>query len=187
MVEFVKGVPYETLRRRELDSIDRVVVHRIEVSQEDPSYADSALEVARFFLEHPIGVKATGGAMPYPLLISVDGQIEQTVPLNCITPHARAANETGIGVGCVGDFRGTAPAAAQYSALVELCAALCKALDLPAAAVMGHDEISGSSHDSDKQCPGPALSMDELRSRVASRIEAAQTYPLVWSEHEAPR
>ncbi len=54
---------------RRLGSITGIVVHRIEVSQEDASYGDTPPEVVRFFREHPVGVKAAGGRMPYPFLI----------------------------------------------------------------------------------------------------------------------
>src|SRR6185437_10827922 len=77
---------------------DKIIVHRIEVSQEDATYSDAPADVARFFLQHPIGVKATGGAMPYPLLIDARGTCTQTLPLRVVTPHARHYNPQSFGV-----------------------------------------------------------------------------------------
>lgn len=185
MVEFVRVASWEMLERRAIESIDRLVVHRIEVSQEDPSFSDRAEDVARFFREHPLGRAATGGAMPYPLLISRAGEIQQAVPLDRITPHARVANATGIGIGCIGDFRSVAPPPAQLDALVTLCADLCRTLGLEAAAVVGHDEISGGSHDPAKQCPGPGLAIDRLRERVAAAPPAV-ALSLAWTDLHVP-
>ncbi|MEL6338771.1 MAG: peptidoglycan recognition family protein [Myxococcota bacterium] len=157
---------WRSLERRERASIQLLVVHRIEVSQEDSSYGDTAEEVARFFRMHPVGVQATGGAMPYPILVERGGHIVQTVPLDRVTPHARAYNATSIGLSCIGDFRWRHPEPAQYRGLVDLCAALCRALSLSSGAIKAHDELSGGSHDPDKQCPGGNLPLDVLRSDV---------------------
>ncbi|MCK5690153.1 N-acetylmuramoyl-L-alanine amidase [Myxococcota bacterium] len=157
---------------RDKTAIDRLIVHRIEVSQEDASFGDSAEETARFFIEHPIGVDATGGKMPYPLLIEKDGTLCQTVALQKITPHARSYNPTAIGVALVGDFRHEPPEPAQYNTLISTLAALAAELDLGSAAIVGHDELSGGSKDPEKQCPGAHLSMDEVRTEVARRLLA---------------
>ncbi|MEM6733435.1 MAG: peptidoglycan recognition family protein [Myxococcota bacterium] len=176
------------MKTRPTESIDTVVVHRIEVSQEDPSYSDSPRDVARFFLEHPVGKSATGGEMPYPVLIDSSGTITQTVPFNRITPHAKIANATGIGVGCLGDFRERAPAPAQYEALVHVCAALVSALGCGAASVVGHDELTGASSHPDKECPGRSLAMDALRSAVTERLERSDaSFDFRWTDQDVER
>src|SRR5687768_13590535 len=99
----------ERLKERARAEVTGVVVHRIEVSQEDATYGDTPVEVARFFRDHPIGVKATGGDMPYPILIAPDGSVTQTMPLGRVSPHAVKHNPSTVGVACIGDFRGRPP------------------------------------------------------------------------------
>lgn len=172
---------WERMTPRAREAICGVVVHRIEVSQEDSSYGDTAEEVARFFREHPVGVKATGGEMPYPLLIDAEGIITQTVPLLRVTPHARAHNPTTIGVGCIGDFRARQPSPVQHRSLLRLCAHLVRELRLSASALRGHDELAGGSADPDKICPGEGLSPTRLREDVERLAgEPQPTLALVW-------
>lgn len=168
------------LQRRDKKNITTLVVHRIEVSQEDRTYSDSAQDVVRFFLEHPIGVKATGGDIPYPLIVEPSGAVVQTVPLGCVTPHAVSHNPVGIGIACVGDFRRRPPSGPQKEALVTLCAQLIEALQLDIQALRGHDELVGGSRDPEKVCPGEFLSMQELRVAVAEFKGAAAPLEVVW-------
>lgn len=169
----------ERLETRTRKEITGLVIHRIEVSQEDPSFHDSPEEIARFFREHPIGVEATGGAMPYPLLIAPDGAVTQTLPLLQIAPHAAAHNPMTIGVGLVGDFRRVPPSAAQRRSLVQVCATLLVQLRLDCAAVYGHDELQHGSRDPDKECPGRMLPMAELRREIGA-LPAGETPDLVF-------
>ena len=178
-VMMVPGI--ERLALRAWGDVKGLVVHRIEVSQEDPSYRDTPAEVARFFREHPIGMKATGGVMPYPLLIDARGDVTQTVPLRRVTPHARAHNPTTIGVGCLGDFRDKQPPSSQRDALVRVLAELCSWLGLEAHTIHGHDELSGGSTDPDKICPGGGLPLDRLRRDVAAARDAgSRTFDFEW-------
>ncbi|MEZ0313904.1 MAG: peptidoglycan recognition family protein [Myxococcota bacterium] len=162
--EQVPGV--ERLKPREPADVTGVIVHRIEVSQEDPSYGDAPSEVARFFREHPIGVKATGGDMPYPILVDRDGGVTQTVPLRFITPHAKAHNPGTVGVGVIGDFRKAPPSPRQRAAAVAVCAALLTRFALKVETISGHDELQGGSNDPDKICPGPGLAPADVRDEV---------------------
>lgn len=171
----------ETLLPREPRDVTGIVVHRIEVSQEDPTYADTPADVVRFFATHPIGQKATGGGMPYPILIDTAGQVTQVVPLGRITPHARSHNPQTVGVACLGDFRGIAPPAAQRAALVLVCATLLRQLGCTSDAVHGHDELAGGSADPDKECPGRHLPLALLRQDIAQAIAAEPvTWRFVW-------
>lgn len=158
-------------KRREIEGIVGVVVHRIEVSQEDPTYEDSVSDTARFFLEHEVGVRATGGAMPYPVLVLKTGEVVQTLPLDRVTPHAKAHNPTTVGVACIGDFREAPPSAPQYEALVLTCASLLHQLGLGVEALAGHDELSGGSSDPEKECPGRGLGMEGLRRETEKALE----------------
>jgi len=161
----------DALASRERHDVRGVIVHRIEVSQEDPTYGDNPGEVARFFRDHPIGRRATGGAMPYPILIDDAGIIFQTAPLSLITPHAVSHNPSTVGVACIGDFRTRSPSAAQTTALISVCASLLAQFDLPPEALHGHDELTGASHDPEKECPGKTLSMVALRRDVSEFID----------------
>jgi hypothetical protein len=151
-------------------NIDRIIVHRIEVSQEDPTFGDHPAEVIRFFATHPIGQKATGGKMPYPLLVDPSGVITQCLPLGVVSMHARKFNQRSIGVALVGDFRTRAPSAAQRQTLVWLGAHLLHRLQLPVEAVCGHDGLDGGSTDPDKECPGRYLPMASLRADIAAAL-----------------
>lgn len=177
---WARGV--DALPERARETVSGIVIHRIEVSQEDPSYGDGPADVIRFFCEHPTGLKATGGAMPYPLLVDSLGQVTQCVPLGRITPHAAAHNPTTIGVAAVGDFRSCAPSTAQLEALVQTSAALARVLGLGADAVFGHDELAGGSRTPDKVCPGDQLSMPMLRRRIGEAMAnaLAPTWTFVW-------
>ncbi len=171
----------ERLKTREAAEVTGVIVHRIEVSQEDPSYGDTPSEVARFFREHPIGQQATGGDMPYPLLVDRDGNITQTVPLRFITPHAKAHNPRSVGVGVIGDFRERPPSPLQRAATIAVCAALIGRFGLQADAISGHDELQGGSNDPDKICPGRYLAPADLRDEVRAFIAAHEAeLPFVW-------
>lgn len=161
------------MQQRPRADIRGVVVHRIEVSQEDASYADTAPEIARFFAEHPIGVAATGGAMPYPLIIDAYGEVTQTVPLRYVTPHARRYNASTVGVACLGDFRTQPPLPLQRAALLCICAALVEIFGLTAKDLHGHDELYGASHDANKECPGHLLPLAALRKDVRDKIEGS--------------
>lgn len=172
----------ERLKTRAPEEITGIVVHRIEVSQEDPSYADTPADVARFFREHPIGIKATGGDMPYPLLVEADGSLTQTVPFGYITPHAKAHNATTIGVGAMGDFRKINPTPTQRAAVIMVCAALITHLKLHPDVITGHDELQGGSADPDKICPGPGLAPADLRAEVRALVEkrGVASFDFVW-------
>jgi hypothetical protein len=159
---------------RKIDEIKSVVVHRIEVSQEDPAFPDTPAGIERFFGEHPVGRAATGGRMPYPILIAADGTVTQTVPLLHITPHARVHNPTAIGVACIGDFRHHPPTDAQRQALVLVCSALLADLHADSGSLFGHDELPGARADLSKVCPGNGLDVGMLRTDVATEMNATE-------------
>ncbi len=177
--EEVPGI--ERLKAREQTEITGVIVHRIEVSQEDASYGDTPAEVARFFREHPIGVRATGGDMPYPILIDREGNVTQTVPLRFVTPHAKAHNPRTVGVGVIGDFRKAPPPPRQRAAAIAVCAALLERFGLNVETISGHDELQGGSNDPDKICPGPGLAPDDVRNEVRAFLMAHEAeLAFVW-------
>lgn len=174
----------DAMATRARQDIVGIVVHRIQVSQEDSAFHDTPTDIARFFAEHSVGRTATGGAMPYPILIAPDGVVTQTVPLACVTPHARQYNTTMVGVGCIGDFRHVPPSVAQRAALVSVCASLLQFFELPVTAIHSHDGLSGGSHDPDKICPGTYLPLPELQRDVAAILGMPapdQPYTFVWS------
>ena len=167
---------------RERAQIRGIVVHRIQVSQEDPSYGDGPSEIMRFFREHPIGREATGGAMPYAIIIEPNGHVTQCVPLDRVAPHARAHNPTTVGVACVGDFRSVPPTEAQHRTLIEVCVALTGELGLSADDIKGHDELAGASRDASKECPGRFLPLDAVRADVKQAALGARTkLPFRWA------
>jgi len=76
--------------------------------------------------------------------------------------HANATeyNEHGIGICLVGNFDEHPPTPAQMSALRLLIARLAAKYDIPAGAIVGHNQIrrGGST-----ACPGKYLNLNELR------------------------
>ncbi len=172
---------HDALPSRANAGVSGVVVHRIEVSQEDPLFLDTPAEVARFFREHPVGQRATGGSMPYPLLVDAAGTVTQTVPLWRVTPHARTYNATTVGVGVIGDFRARPTTPPQYAALVLVCASVLAELGLSADGLHGHDELSGGSADPNKECPGRHLPMARLREDVLAAMSGRPcSFAFVW-------
>lgn len=93
---------------------------------------------------------------------------------------ANMGNWHTIGIECANT--GTSPSAphrrnwpdAQYSALVNSCAALCRRLGQPAARTIGHKEYAGRAQG--KWDPG-AIDMDVLRRDIADRIGTAPSPP----------
>lgn len=158
-----------------------IIVHRIAVSQEDPTFADEADQTLRFFATHPVGRAATGGAMPYPLLVDPRGGLWQTQRLLAVTPHAARYNSTSLGVAAIGDFRARPPAPRQMRALVALLAHLLEALGADEAQLHGHDGLVGASRQPDKICPGQHLPIPALRAAVAAHRRARPTWlELAW-------
>ncbi len=178
-VRFVWAMPQG--ERRCAGSIDRIIVHRIEVSQEDPSFGDYPSEVIRFFATHPIGQKATGGNMPYPLLVDAEGIVTQCLPLGLVSMHARKFNPRSIGLALVGDFRTKPPTSAQRLTLVCVGAHLLHRLGLPTEAICGHDGLDGGSADPAKECPGRHLPMEALRADIAAvRARGPMALDFAW-------
>jgi N-acetyl-anhydromuramyl-L-alanine amidase AmpD len=115
------------------------------------------------------------------LLVDAEGNVTQTVPLRCVTPHAKAHNPRSIGVGAIGDFRSRAPSEKQRAAVIATCAALVSKFKLKVDAIAGHDELQGGSADPSKICPGQGLAPATLRAEVAallSRQDAEMAF--VW-------
>ena len=167
--------------RRSRAAIVHLVVHRIQVSQEDPGRGDRPRDIAEFFLAHPIGRAASGGAVPYPLVVSAAGHVCQLLPLLLQTPHAAAHNPTSIGIAAVGDFRGGPPGERQWQALVALAAAVLAGLGRPTSALVAHDQLAGGSRRPDKICPGEHLSLARLRAAVAGAgVHRAGHRDLAW-------
>ena len=157
---------FESLPLRGRQEVCHLVVHRIELSQEDPSYGDTPAELVRFFREHPTGVRATGGHVPYPIVIDSDGRVTQLLPLGRSSPHAARHNPTSIGVALLGDFRREPPTPSQRRALIDVCRILLADLGGDIAAIVAHDALSGASHDPDKECPGRHLDLQALQQEV---------------------
>ncbi|UQX01891.1 peptidoglycan recognition family protein [Streptomyces sp. RerS4] len=80
--------------------------------------------------------------------------------------HCTGHNDTSLGIETEGTYTGAAPPAAQYRALVELCARICHGYGLPPSAVHGHRDFNAT------QCPGDALHalLPRLREDVAAAL-----------------
>lgn len=95
-------------------------------------------------------------------LEGVDGGKKQ-FPLGA---HSLSQNRTALGIENQGDYTATLPPAAQWDALVSLCAFLCQTYALAPSALHGHREYENTA------CPGDAFfaRLPQLRSDVAARL-----------------
>lgn len=109
----------------------------------------------------------TGGEMPYSIIVTEDGRVQQALELCEFGPHALTRWSTDlIGVAAVGDFRTHGPSSVQLDGLADICSIL--ALWTGDAEGIGHTSLP---YDWDgKECPGRFLSMTTLRSMVADRM-----------------
>lgn len=121
-------------RKRDLDALVRVVVHRIDFSKDRggdsrfkfwgvkpvPREALSGYHLAERFTDMrkvPAGKRYgdydwrdrpgnyTGGEIPYHFLVRTDGTVDQCLELSEYGPHARRWSWTGVAVAVAGDFR----------------------------------------------------------------------------------
>ncbi|MCG3179588.1 MAG: hypothetical protein BIFFINMI_01926 [Phycisphaerae bacterium] len=108
---------------------------------------------------------------------SGDGQVEvgprweaQEEGAHTLTPSNRF-NQHGIGICLVGDFSkpGHRPTRAQWAALVELCARLCREHDIAPDRILGHRDAQATEGRMTTECPGN-LDLDALRRQVADRL-----------------
>jgi hypothetical protein len=131
----------------------------------------------------PEAAKATGGRMPYHLVILPNGIIEQAAPLDAVTPHARSWNHVAIGVAVIGDFRNETPSIEQWDALRKL-AHTCSGWLGGRLAVKGHDELAEARADKSKGCPGKGLDMEALRAEIleADTVRVVCRYGIRMSE-----
>jgi hypothetical protein len=154
-------------RRRRVDSIKQVVVHRNTVGK-------NALEIAEWYAKNP---KYTGGKMPYHVVIQRDGTVEQAVGFGRVAPGAAGMNQTGIQITLVGDFRRHLPTPEQAFALYQCCKDSARFIGT--VNIIGHTEKRPSAVDPDKECPGRLLNMDGLRKHVLEDFEPWDTNQMV--------
>jgi hypothetical protein len=162
-------------RVRSLENITTIIVHRI-----GEEVGVDAREISLAFRSGAPSC-ATWGENPYHFLVWPDGKIQQIVPLDDASPHARRFNHVAIGIGTVGDFRKHKPTPQQAIELAGLCATLCAWR--PSLGIEGHTDtgLTGSTSDPFKSCPGKHLSIDKLRELTAKRRMALNSALLVSS------
>lgn len=151
-------------RERKLVKLQKVIIHKI-----GKELGSTGVEVAKAFKDtskYAAG-SYTGGQMPYTFVIRVDGSIDQCLGLEDIGPHAKRWNTESVSIAVLGDFTKHEPTPDQWISLIELCIELASY----GLTIHGHTELPGSSSDPAKQCPGPLLDLDALRSEVNFRVE----------------
>lgn len=139
-------------RYKGIGRLGYAVNHRIDVGE-------TAEAIAEFFATHPDGLEATGGQMPYPLVITRSGVIQQALELGDWSPHAMRFSFSGLGIGWIGDFRKHPPTEAQLSTGLWITTLLMGW----GLRIVGHTELKGAARDPDKQCPGDLLDLAWLR------------------------
>ncbi|MEU8435997.1 peptidoglycan recognition family protein [Streptomyces sp. NPDC029216] len=88
--------------------------------------------------------------------------------------HCVGQNSVAIGIENEGTYMTEEPPAAQFSALADLCAHVCRQYDVPASEIYGHRDFNSTA------CPGDKLYalLPKLRQDVARRLGNTQAVPL---------
>lgn len=80
--------------------------------------------------------------------------------------HCQGENDHTLGLAFVGNFEETEVPPAQRAAMLEWVAFACRILNLPARAVVGHNEIAHSP----TACPGKNLDMNKFRADLGAML-----------------
>lgn len=160
-------------RMRSLDAVRGLTVHHF-----GQHIAQDAAGIARFYRAN---AKWTGGQMPYTLVASPGGRLEQALPLREVGPHALRWSSPTVGLVAVGTFDEDPPSSVQWGVVVECAAELCAALGLDPLGKLpegewvlaGHTERRGGTRYKDKSCPGDAWDMEAFRVEVAQLNQEA--------------
>ncbi len=156
-------------RERRLERVDKVVIHKIGASlgTTGPEIADAFRDTRKYKAGY-----YTGGQVGYHLVIRPDGIVDQCLYLTDTGAHAARFNLKSIGVAIVAeheDFTEHPPTGEQWLSLVELCV-IFRDMGMT---IHGHTELGkGATSDPKKDCPGPMVPLDELRSEVALMRES---------------
>jgi N-acetylmuramoyl-L-alanine amidase len=94
--------------------------------------------------------------IPYHFVITADGAVHATRPLERMGAHCKGHNADSVGVALMGNLDRVPPTEAQVAALARLIADLRRKWDVP---VLGHGELRNTT------CPGRYLRpvLDALR------------------------
>lgn len=96
-----------------------------------------------------------------------DRGIWQMTPLGSVGIHAGNCNSHAIGIENVADWQAREPTEAQYSLLMDVLSAFCRAWSLGADDVVVHKECMPG-----RTCPGQHLPPDKLRADLAAKLAA---------------
>jgi N-acetylmuramoyl-L-alanine amidase len=86
--------------------------------------------------------------IPYHFVITADGAVHATRPLERMGAHCKGHNADSVGVALMGNLDRVPPTEAQVAALARLIADLRRKWDVP---VLGHGELRNTA------CPGRYL------------------------------
>jgi hypothetical protein len=151
-------------RNLRVDGVHYLVIHRVSLA--DFHIRDDDLDgpaLARIFTNEDLG---TMNRVPYHLLFTRNGSIEQLVPFGIRGAHARKWNSSSWGLAVVGDFTKARPTEPQWESLVWACRTLAPING--GLTIAGHTELNNASVDQDKVCPGAHLSLSKLTAEVRS-------------------
>lgn len=100
----------------------------------------------------------------YNFVIERDGKVVAGRSLSIKGAHCIEYNHCGIGICMIGNMDKRLPTDAQYSALIDLHAKLCKQYNIPVKNILGHREASPTA------CPGKNVNMDKVRVDVEKKL-----------------
>lgn len=157
IIDTLKALPgVRACRKRQEEDIELIVIHHDAAPPPQPGK-----ELLRIKNEARYHIRKRGfPCLAYHFWIDQHGEVWKCNPLTDITPHARGANSTGIGIALSGNFDYSVPSQLQLAALRSLVKALRKAYPW-IKAVLPHRLVKLSS----TACPGKYLS-DALIARL---------------------
>lgn len=107
----------------------------------------------------------------YNFVVERDGKVVTGRSLSIKGAHCIEHNHDGIGICMIGNMNNHAPTAAQYNAMIDLTAKLCKQYNIPVKNVLGHREASPTA------CPGTNVNMDKVRTDVNRKLNPPKQEP----------
>ncbi|MFG2299028.1 peptidoglycan recognition family protein [Streptomyces sp. NPDC048603] len=162
---------------------ERIIVHHTATANVTDYSLDRAHELARAIQTYHMDLQGwidTGQHFTVSRgAFVLEGRHHSLAALNAGDRLVRAAhcvgqNSVAIGIENEGTYMTEQPPEAQYTALADLCAQICRQYGVPASEIYGHRDFNSTA------CPGDMLyaMLPKLREDVAGRLGSTEPVPL---------
>jgi N-acetylmuramoyl-L-alanine amidase len=150
-----------------------IIVHHTAAEEKDTA------QVKRYHVQS-LGWRDIG----YNYVIERDGRVVTGRSINIAGAHCKdgSMNTKGIGVCMIGNMNNRKPTTAQYSALIDCLATLCKRHSIPTKNILGHKEVPSAT-----ACPGKNVNMNQVRSAVTEKLNPSKPAPAPAPSAQLPR